>query len=41
MPYLLVDVVGVTSKKTKNSIFKDIVQIGGGRSTPFQKIEKK
>ena len=31
---------GVTSKK-KNSIFKDIIQIRGGRSTPFQKIEKK
>ena len=31
--------LGVTSKK--NSIFTDIVQIGGGRSTPFQKIEKK
>ena len=25
----------------KNSIFTDIVQIGGGRSTSFQKIEKK
>ena len=24
---------------SKNSIFTDIVQIGGGRSTPFQKIE--
>ena len=32
--------LGVTSKK-KNSIFKDIVQIGGGRSTPCQKFEKK
>ena len=30
----------MTSKKT-NSIFKDIVQIGGGRSTPCQKLEKK
>ena len=31
--------LGVPSKK-EQIIFKDIVQIGGGRSTPFQKIKR-